>query len=101
MKQDLFSNLKLRRNGSNASVGGRTLIPCEGNLKEAVKPRKGERNSLLLLRDTILGAQSSTGSYIRLSGTSGLSAFLRKTAFKLIFIGDSYSDTSVCPPRGD
>ncbi len=24
---------------------------------------------------------------------------LRKTAFKLIFIGDSYSDTSVCPRR--
>jgi hypothetical protein len=64
MKQDLFSNLKLRRNGSNASVGGRALIPREGSLKEAVKPRKGERSSLLLLRDTILGAQSSTSSYI-------------------------------------
>jgi hypothetical protein len=36
-----------------------------------------------------------------LRGTSGLSVFLRKTAFKLIFIGDSYSDTSVCPSRGD
>jgi hypothetical protein len=30
---------------------------------------------------------------------SGLSALLRKTEFKLKFIGDSYSDTSVCPPR--
>jgi hypothetical protein len=49
MKQDLFSNLKLRRNGSNANVGGRALIPREGSLKEAVKPRKGERSSLLLL----------------------------------------------------
>jgi hypothetical protein len=39
--------------------------------------------------------------YLGLSGTSGLSVLLRKTAFKLIFIGDSYSDTSVCPPRGD
>jgi hypothetical protein len=37
MKQDLFSNLKLRRNVSNASVGGRALIPHEGILKEAVK----------------------------------------------------------------
>jgi hypothetical protein len=66
VKQDLFSNLKLRRNGSNASVGGRALIPREGSLKEAVKPRQGERSSLLLLRDTILGAQSSTSSYITL-----------------------------------
>jgi hypothetical protein len=40
MKQDLFSALKLRRNGSYASVGGRDLIPREGSLKEAVKPRK-------------------------------------------------------------
>ena len=66
MKQDLLGDLKLRRNGSNASVGGRTLIPREGSLKEEVKPWKGERSSLLLLRDTILGAQSSTRSYITL-----------------------------------
>ena len=66
MKQYLLGNLKLRRNDSNASVGGRALIPREGSLKEAVKPRKGERSSLLLLRDTILGAQSSTSSYITL-----------------------------------
>ena len=32
-----------------------------------------------------------------LSGTSGLSAFLRKTAFKLILIYPKYSDTSLCP----
>ena len=53
MKQDLLGDLKLRRNGSNASVGGRTLIPREGSLKETVKPWKGERSSLLLLRNTI------------------------------------------------
>ena len=66
MQKDLLSDLKLRRNGSNASVGGRALIPREGSLKEAVKPRKGERSSLLLLRDTILGAQSSTRFYVTL-----------------------------------
>jgi hypothetical protein len=27
MKQYLFSNLKLRRHGSNISIGGRALIP--------------------------------------------------------------------------
>ncbi len=63
MKQDLFSNLKLRRNVSNSIVGDRALIPREGSLKEVVKPRKGERSSLLLLGDTILGAHSSTSSY--------------------------------------
>ncbi len=52
--------------GNNASVGGRALIPREGSLKEAVKPRKEVRSSLLLLGDTILGAHSSTSSYITL-----------------------------------
>ncbi len=66
MKQDLLGDLKLRRNDSNASVGGRPLIPYEGILKEVVKPRKGERSILPLLRDTILGAQSSTRSYVTL-----------------------------------
>ena len=36
MKQDLFSNLKLRRNDSNISIGGRALIPHKGSLNEAV-----------------------------------------------------------------
>jgi hypothetical protein len=36
-------------------------------------------------------------SEFRLSDTSGLSAFLRKTAFKLILICPKYSDTSLCP----
>ena len=66
MQKDLLIDLKLRRNDSNASVGDRALIPREGSLKEAVKPRKGERSSLLLLRDTILGAQSSTRFYVNL-----------------------------------
>ncbi len=39
MKQDLFSNLKMRRNDNNAKVGGRALIPNEGILEEEVKPR--------------------------------------------------------------
>jgi hypothetical protein len=38
MKQDPFSNLKLKRNDIYVSVGGRALIPREGSLKEAVKP---------------------------------------------------------------
>ena len=36
-----------------------------------------------------------------LCARSRLSTVLRKTVFKLIFISDSYSDTSVCPSRGD
>jgi hypothetical protein len=36
MKQYLLGNLKLRRNGSNASFGGGDLIPRKGNLVEAV-----------------------------------------------------------------
>jgi len=66
MKQDLFSDLKLRRNGSNTSIGGRALIPHKGSLMKAVELRDREKTSLLLLRDTILGAQSSTSSYIAL-----------------------------------
>ena len=66
MKQDLLGDLKLCRDGSNTSIGGRALIPRKGILKEAVELRKGERSSLLLLRDTILGAQSGTSSYITL-----------------------------------
>jgi hypothetical protein len=66
MKQDLFSNLKLRRNGSNISIGGRALIPHKGSLDEAVELRKHEASSLLLLRDTILGARSRTSPYVNL-----------------------------------
>jgi hypothetical protein len=39
MKQDLFSNLKLRRNGSNISIGDGALIPHKGSLNETVKLR--------------------------------------------------------------
>jgi hypothetical protein len=66
MKQDLFSNLKLRRNGSNISIGGRALIPHKGSLNEAVKLREGEGNRPLKLRDTILGARSRTSPYVNL-----------------------------------
>jgi hypothetical protein len=64
--EDLLGDLKLRRDGSNPSAGGGALIPRERSLKEAVELRKDERSSLLLLRDTILGAQSSTRSHITL-----------------------------------
>ena len=66
MKQDLFSNLKLRRNDSNISIGGRALIPHKGSLDESVELWKHEANSLLLLRDTILGARSRTSPYVNL-----------------------------------
>jgi hypothetical protein len=36
MKQYLLGNLKLRRNDSNARVGGGALIPRKGSLVEAV-----------------------------------------------------------------
>jgi hypothetical protein len=42
------------------SVGDRDLIPHKGSLNEAVELRELESSSLLLLRDTILGAESST-----------------------------------------
>jgi hypothetical protein len=63
VKQDLLGDLKLRRDDSNTSSGDRGLVP---HLKEAVEMWKGQRNSLLLLRDTILGAQSSTNSCVDL-----------------------------------
>jgi hypothetical protein len=66
MKQDLFRNLKLRRNDSNISIGGRALIPHKGILNEAIKLRYNERSSLLLLRYTILGAESSTSPCVDL-----------------------------------
>jgi hypothetical protein len=66
MKQDLFSNLKLRRNDSSISIGARVLIPHKGSLNEAVKMWYNERSSLLLLRDTILGAESSTSPCVDL-----------------------------------
>jgi hypothetical protein len=66
MTQYLLGDLKLSWDGSNPSVGGRALIPREGSLKEAIELRKDERSSLLLLRNTILGAQSSTRFYVTL-----------------------------------
>ena len=66
MKQDLLSDLKLRRNVSNTSVGDRALIPRKGSLMKSVELRDREGISLLLLRDTILGAQSSTSPDVNL-----------------------------------
>jgi hypothetical protein len=60
MKQDLFRNLKLRRNDSNISIGGRALIPHKGSLNEVVKLWNNEASSLVLLRDTILRTRSKT-----------------------------------------
>jgi hypothetical protein len=54
------------RGWQNSSVGGRALIPHKGSLKEAVKLRDGEGRSLLLLRDTVLGAESTTSPNIDL-----------------------------------
>jgi len=48
------------------SIGGRALTPHKGSLKEAVKLRDGEGSSLLLLRDTVLGAESTTSPNIDL-----------------------------------
>jgi hypothetical protein len=66
MKQDLLGDLKLCRDGGNTSSGGRALVPRKGSLKEAVELRKGQRSSLLLQRNTILGARSSTSSCVDL-----------------------------------
>jgi hypothetical protein len=66
MKQDLLGNLQLRRNDSNISIGGRVLIPHKGSLDETVELRELEASSLLLLRNTILGARSRTRPYVNL-----------------------------------
>jgi hypothetical protein len=66
MKEDLFSNLKLRRNDSNINIGDRGLILDKGILDESVELRKDETSSLLLLRDTILGTRSRTSPYVNL-----------------------------------
>jgi hypothetical protein len=54
------------RGSQQSSVGGRALIPHKGSLKEAVKLRDREARSLLLLRDTVLGAESTTSPNIDL-----------------------------------
>ena len=66
MKQDFLGDLKLCRDDGNTSSGDRALVPRKRSLKEAVEVWKGQRSSLLLLRDTILGAQSSTSSCVEL-----------------------------------
>jgi hypothetical protein len=62
----LLGDPTLSGDGSNNSIGGRALIPHKGILKESVKLRDGEARSLLLLRDTVLGAESTTNPNIDL-----------------------------------
>jgi hypothetical protein len=49
----------LCRDGSNSNVGS-VLSPHKGSLIEAVELRDIEGSILLLLRDTVLGAESTT-----------------------------------------
>jgi hypothetical protein len=62
----LFGDPMLWGDGSNNSIGGRALIPHKGNLNEEVKLWDGEARNLLLLRDTVLGAESTTSPNIDL-----------------------------------
>jgi hypothetical protein len=45
---------------------GSVLSPHNGCLMEAVELGKKERSSLLLLRDSVLGAESTTSPYMSL-----------------------------------
>jgi hypothetical protein len=64
MKQDLLDDLRLCRDGDNTSSGDRGLVPRKRSFKEEVELWKGQRISLLLRRNTILGVWSSTSSCI-------------------------------------
>ena len=56
--EDLKGDPILCRDGSNSNVGS-VLTPHNG-LMEAVELQNGERSVLLLLRDPVLGAESTT-----------------------------------------
>jgi hypothetical protein len=62
---DLKGDPILCRDGSNSNVGS-VLFPHNGSLMEAVELRNGEGSILLLLRDTVLGADSTTSPYMSL-----------------------------------
>jgi hypothetical protein len=62
----LLGDLTLCGDGSNVSTGGRALIPNKGSLNETVELRELESSSLLLLRYTILAAESSTSPCVDL-----------------------------------
>ena len=66
MAEYLLGDSMLSRNGSSVSIGGRALIPHKGSLNEAVELRDAEGSSLLLLRDTVLRAESTTSPCVDL-----------------------------------
>ncbi len=61
--EDLKGDPILGRNDSNSNIGS-VLTPHSG-LMEAVELRNGERSVLLLMRDTVLGAESTTSPCMR------------------------------------
>ena len=63
--EDLVCQPILCRDGSNSNVGI-VLSPHNGRLMEVVDLRNEEGNILLILRDTVLGAESTTRPYMSL-----------------------------------
>jgi hypothetical protein len=72
--QDLVRKPALMGNGGDGNIGRSGLFPRKECLIEPVKLRKKERRSLLLLRDSVLRAASTTSPYTRrdLDGALGL-----------------------------
>ena len=62
--EDLKGGPILDRDGSNSNVG--SVFTPHNDLMEVVELRNGERNVLLLLRDTILGDEFTTSPCMRL-----------------------------------
>jgi hypothetical protein len=61
--EDLKGDLTLCRDGSDSNVGS-VLTPHNVSLMEAVELRNGEGRVLLLLRGTVLGAESIMRPYM-------------------------------------
>jgi hypothetical protein len=62
MNQDLLGDLKLCRDVDNTTSGDRVIVPSKRSLKESVELWKGQKSSLLMRRNTIMGARSGTSS---------------------------------------
>jgi hypothetical protein len=77
--EDLKGDPILCRDVSNSNVGS-ILSPHNGSLMEAVKLRNEEGSTLLLLRDTVLGAESTTSPYMSLGRR-------RRTALLTVILG--------------